>query len=344
MKIFAHNNCLNDPKEFGSFTVVARKLNEYLKKLSVFGDPNSKDTYVLYPEVYATEQRWHRHIPYLACEYSLAPQIVIDKLKAYNPLVFSISNFAKNNLINSGYNKVETVHLGTDSNLWYNTNVSKFETFTYLTVNTSNERSGFEKLIPAFIEFSKDKNVNLIIKDGNNPNFKSYIKSLDCDKIKYINNMLTEDQLRELYNRSHLFLYTNNTTSFGMNPLDSVLCGTPCIVTLGSALKEFIPEWTQPVKVKTQFHQITPQSVLDWQSIGISCFPPEFLSLFSGPIYGERVIQENILEALEFSFNNYEEYINISKHHKDYILNNFTWEICVNNLINKVTDYDKSFS
>lgn len=344
MKFFAHNNCLNDPKEFGSFTVVSRKLNQQFKKMGFLGDPNDQATHVVYPEVYATEQKWNKHIPYLACEYNLAPQIVINKLKLYNPLVLSISDFAKNNLINSGYTKVETVHLGTDPDLWYQTNVKKFDTFTYLTVNTSNERSGFEKLIPAFIEFSNNKDVNLIIKDGNNPNFKGYIKSLDCNKIKYINNMLTEDQLRDLYNKSHLFLYTNNTTSFGMNPLDSVLCGTPCIVTLGSALKEFVPEWTQPIKVKTQVHQITPQSVLDWQDIGINCFPPEFLSLFSGPVYGERVIEKDILDALEFSYNNYQIYLDVVKKHREFIIDNFTWEICAKNLIKKVTEYDQSFS
>lgn len=340
MKFFAHNNCLNDPKEFGSFTVVARKLNDQFKSLNILGDPDSNDTYVIYPEVYATERRWHKHIPYLACEYSLAPQIVIDKLNSYNPLVLAISNFAKKNLNNSGYNKVETVHLGTDPDLWKPVSEDKFSTFTYLTVNTSNERSGYEKLIPAFLEFSKDKNVNLIIKDGNNPNFKSYIESLNYDKIIYIGSMLSQEELRKLYNKSHIFLYTNNTTSFGMNPMDSVLCGTPCIVTLGSALQEFIPEWTQPIKIKTQTEQITPELIREWNHSGINCFPEGFLQVFRGPIYCERVIEKDILNALEHSFANYNIYLDFVEPHKEYILHNFTWQQCALNLLKKVKDYD----
>lgn len=340
MKLFAHNNCLDNPKEFGSFTVVARKLNEHFQKLNILGDPQNKNTYVIYPEVYATEQKWTRQIPYLACEYSLAPQIVIDKLKQYNPLVLSISNFAKNNLFNSGYFKIETVHLGTDPDFWKPTNTDKFDIFTYLTVNSSNERSGYEKLIPAFLEFSKDKNVNLIIKDGNNPNFKQYIESLNCNKIIYIGSMLTQEELRDLYNKSHIFLYTNNTTSFGMNPMDSVLCGTPCITTLGSALKEFIPDWTQPIKITTIVEQITPTLIKEWNTYGINCFPEGFLYAFKDNIYCERVQQNEILDALNYSFNNYSEYLDVLDDHKKYILENFTWKQCANNILNKVKNYD----
>lgn len=340
IKLYAFNGCIDDPNEFGSFTIVSRKLNEQFHLMNILGNPNDESTYVIYPEVFATEQRWKNHIPYLACEYSLSPQIVIDKLQQYRPLVLSISNFAKNNLINSGYDKVETVYLGTDTETWYDSKLSKFSKFTYLTVNTSNDRSGYEKLIPAFMQFAKDKDVQLIIKDGNNPNFRNYILSLQCSKILYIDDRLKQEQLRELYNRSHLFLYTNNTTSFGMNPMDSVMCGTPCIVTMGSALKEFIPEWTQLVKIKTTLEPITHSTIIDWNAIGISSFPSSFLSLFNGIPYGERVIQDDIRDALEYSFNNYQKYLDIVPKHQDFIKENFTWQICARNILQKVGVYD----
>ena len=289
MKFFAYNDKLYSPNEFGSFTVVARKLNMFFDKIGVLGDIKNNNTWIIYPEVFDTEKRWEKQIPYLACEYNLAPTIVINKLKTYNPLVLAISDFAKKNLNNSGYSLVETVHLGTDPTLWYKTQDPKFSTFTFLTVNTSNERSGYEKLIPAFIKFSSDKNVNLIIKDGKNEAFKKYIKGLSCSKIIYIDDMLSEEELRILYNKSHVFLYTNHTTSFGMNPLDSVLCETPAITTHGSALKEFIPEWSQPIKIRTELTKITSELISEWNSIGISCFPASFLSIFGGDVYSEIV-------------------------------------------------------
>lgn len=340
MKIFAYNNDLNKPSEFGSFTVVARKLNKEFLKLGVLGDFNDSDCIVIYPEVFETEQKWRKQIPYLACEYSLAPKIVIDKLKLYNPLVLAISDFAKNNIINSGYTKVETVHLGVDSDIWYPTSEKSKEIFTYLTVNTSNERSGLEKLVAAFNKFSENKNVQLIIKDGKNLPFGNYLKSLNNPKIIYIGDILPEDQLRNLYSQSHLFLYTNNTTSFGMTPLEAVLCGTPTIVTLGSALKEFIPEWTQPYKIKTTYKQLTIDSIRQWQEYGISCFPEYFLNLFQGPIYGERVDEEDILNVLEFSFANYEKYSIIKDKHKQEILSNYTWENTAKNILNIINKYD----
>jgi glycosyltransferase involved in cell wall biosynthesis len=340
MKIFAYNDKLNVPTEFGSFTVVARKLNEQFKKINVLGNIEDPETFVIYPEVFDTAQRWQRQIPLLACEYSLMPQIVLQKLNSYNPKVLAISDFAKNNIINSGYTNVETVLLGSDPILWRPMDIKKFDTFTYLTVNSSNERSGFEKLIPAFIEFSKDKNVNLIIKDGNNPEFKEYIKSLNNPKIIYMDTIMSQEELCELYNKSHLFIYANNTTSFGMNILDSVLCGIPVIATFGSAVKEFLPEWTQPYKIKTEIKHLNSQSIKNWTDIGIRCFPETFLNLFAGDIYGERVIQEDILNALDFSFINYDMYTIISKQHREFILANYTWEICAKNIIQKLQNHD----
>lgn len=339
MKIFAFNDKLDNPSEHGSFTVVSRKLNEQFCKLGVLGDPKDPECFVIYCEVFDTAQKWQRHIPYLACEYSMTPTVVIHKLNYYKPLVLSISEFAKHNLINSGYHNVKAIHLGTSPDCWFKTDDAKFDTFTYLTVNTSNERSGYESLIPSFIEFSKNKNVKLIIKDQENTAFRKFIEKLNCNKIEYIGKPFSEEELRVLYNKSHLFIYANNTTSFGMNAMDSVLCGTPCITTYGSALKEFIPEWSQPIKIRTEMKCLDENSIKEWTKIGINCFPPDFLNFFSGKIYGERVLKEDILEALEYSYYNYKEYLSIASRHKQFILENYTWEKCANKIIEKLNNY-----
>jgi glycosyltransferase involved in cell wall biosynthesis len=279
-------------------------------------------------ECHDTRKGFSQQTPYLACEYSKAPAFSMNWLSEYNPIVLTISEFARANIINTGYdaNKTFAVHLGSDSKTWYKTGAPKFDTFTYLTVNSSTERSGFEALVPAFIEFSKDKDVNLIIKDAQNPKFRDYIQSLNNKKIIYIDAKLSEASLRALYNRSHMFLYTNNTTSFGMTPLDAMLCGTPTIVTLGSALKEFIPEWTQPAKVKTTMVELTKDSIKDWQSIGIASIPDYFLDFFGGPVYGERVIQQDILNSLEFSYANYALYQSIAEKASEYVIENLSWD------------------
>jgi glycosyltransferase involved in cell wall biosynthesis len=342
MKFFAYNDKLNVPNEFGSFTVVARKLNEQFRILDFLGDPTDPECFVIYPEVFETQQIFKKQIPYLACEYSLAPQIVIDRLKQYNPMVLCISQFAQNNLINSGYDNTDYVHLGTDPELWFPLNTDKDKRqypYTYLTVNSSNDRSGFEKLIPSFIEFSKDKKVRLIIKDGKNPEFAQYINSLNQNNIIYIDDMLDEQQLKILYNSSDIFIYANNTTSFGMNPLDAALCGTPVLVTLGSAIKEFIPEWTQPVKIKTEMKEINEQSIDEWHRLGLKSFHKDFLKLFKNKICGERVIEQDIKQVLNYSFFNYKELLDINIEHRKQILENLTWEICAKKIMQKIKEY-----
>jgi glycosyltransferase involved in cell wall biosynthesis len=151
---------------------------------------------------------------------------------------------------------------------------------------------------------------------------------------------MSEDKLRDLYSKSNLFLYTNHTTSFGMTPLEAVLCETPAIVTLGSALKEFIPESTQLYKIYTEYKQLNKDSIQNWIEYGISCFPEYFLNLFDGDIYGERVKEIDIYNALEFSFTNYEKYLIIQKEHKKQILQEFTWENTVKKIINILKKYD----
>jgi glycosyltransferase involved in cell wall biosynthesis len=341
MKFFAYNDKINDLNEFGSFTVVARKLNEQFNILNVLGDINDPECFVIYPEVFETQKVFNKQIPYLACEYSLAPQIVIDRLNSYNPFALAISKFAKNNIINSGYENIDYVHLGTDENFWKKTEDEKFPVFTYLTVNSSNDRSGFESLIPAFLKFSENKNVNLIIKDGKNEDFKNYIHSINNGKIIYIDEMMDEVSLRKLYNQSHLFIYANNTTSFGMNPMDSVMCETPAITTLGSALKEFIPEWTQPYKIRTTVKKISAESIREWDSIGLRSFPEYFLNLFNGEIFGEKVIEEDVFNVLNFSIENYDLYLKIAQKHKEFIIKNYTWRKCAETIIEKVKNYDQ---
>lgn len=341
MNFFAYNDKLDDPNEFGSFTIVSRKLNEQFKILNILGDINDPDCFVIYPEVFETQRQWNKQIPYLACEYSKSPQIVIDRLKVYNPLVLGISKFAKDNIINSGYLNTDYVHLGSDEFFWKKTEDEKFSTFTYLTVNSSNDRSGFESLIPAFLKFSEGKDVNLIIKDGENKDFKNYVGSINNGKIIYIDDGLDEASLRKLYNQSHLFIYANNTTSFGMNPMDSALCGTPVITTFGSALKEFIPEWTQPFKIPTHTQKISKECIREWNEIGLRSFPEHFLNLFDGDIYGERVKEEDISKALNFSFENYELYTTIVLKHRKFILENYTWKICAESIVEKIKKYDQ---
>jgi glycosyltransferase involved in cell wall biosynthesis len=254
----------------------------------------------------------------------------------------AISEFAKENLLRTVGKlnlQVHAVHLGTDPNKWYKINEEKFKTFTYLTVNTSNERSGFEYLIPAFIEFSKDKDVRLIIKDGpHNPNFANYINRLNNPKIKYSCELLPESDLRRLYCKSHVFVYANNTTSFGMNIMDAAMCGTPVIATLGSAIKEFLPEWTQPSKIVSIKHKFDSSIFQKFNEYYIN-YASDILQSHPQGVEGEIVDQKSILSSLEYSYANYKSLEEINVSHRKFILENYTWRHTAEKMISILKNY-----
>lgn len=338
MKLYAHNGSLADPSECGSFTVVARQLNNIFKEREILSQDN--DSFVIVPECLDVQRKFAKHIPFLASEYSNPPHFVSQTLKHYDyPVVLAISEFAKKNLIQSGIdpNKIFTAHLGSNDKIWYPLDLEKEEKFTFLTVNSSNDRSGFEVFIPEFIEFANQvSNVQLIIKDGKNPAFKDWIRKLNCPHIKYIDDRYNEEQMRILYSTSHVHVYYNHTTSFGMTSLDAALCGCPALCTFGSALKEFIPAWTQPFHVTTNTAILDSNAILGWQSIGLNTPPQQFYPFAT---FREELNHEKIAENLHFAYNNYDQLKKINQQHQIFIKNNLNWNKTVDRIIEILNNY-----
>ena len=342
MKYFPYDNNIFNATQCGSFTMVARQLFDEFRAMDILGDPYNSNTTMIHADCLNPTSRAPKYIPYLACEYSYPNNFTASVLARQRNFVLTISEFAKQNLLRTvgPLNlPIHSVHLGTDPNKWYKIDEEKFKTFTYLTVNTSNERSGFEYLIPAFIEFSKDKDVRLVIKDGpHNSNFANYINQLNNPKIKYSCDLLSESNLRRLYCKSHVFVYANNTTSFGMNIMDAAMCGTPVIATLGSAIKEFLPEWTQPSKIVSIKHKFEPSIFQKFDQYFIN-YASDILQAHPQGVEGEIVDQKSILESLEYSYANYKSLEEINVSHRKYILNNFTWRHTAEKMISILRKY-----
>lgn len=333
MKIRSFNDKEHIPEECGSFTILSRALNKSFKNLGVYSQ--NDDAYVIVPESLNTQQKFVKQIPLLACEYSLMPQFVIDWLNQYVPPVLCISNFAANNLINSGYpkEKVHTCLLGVDSDFWRPVNVPKFKNFTFISVNTSNDRSAYEISIIEFLKFAADKpEIRLIIKDGKNENFKKWLKSLNSNQIIYIDDKFPDLMLRELICRSHYGFYINHTTSFGFLNLQVPLCGVPNLCTHGSAIREIVPTWTQPPNlIKTHYAPLNEQILTHWRdTIGLHTPPNGF---YPPNAMREVLDPENIVNSLDYVYNNYSEMIDKNKVFASEIKKDYTWDVCANRII-----------
>jgi len=332
MKIRSYNGSEHIEEECGSFTNLSRELNKQFKSLDIYSTDD--DAFVVVPECLNTRRQFKKQIPFLACEYSRPPQFVTQWLKQYNPITFCISEFARQNLIRGGYlpELIHTSHLGNDANFWTPANVDKFPTFTFITTNTSNDRSGFPIFIPEFIKFAYGKNVRLYIKDGQNDKFESWVKSIDVEnKIIYDGRRLSKVELRDLYGQSHINVYYNSTTSYGLNIGDGALCGLPTLATIGSAVQEFLPPWTQPPRIVTTTVQpLDNEAINCWQEIGLHV-PP--LNLYPPDTTREELDPTNIQSSLNYAYENYEEMLNKNKKHQELIRSEQTWEKCAMRII-----------
>lgn len=338
MKYFAYNDKLFAPNEAGSFTTLSRNLNKAFKKLNILAENENTADIVIYPECLDVGRRWKNQIPLLACEYSKPLSFVAEQLKQY-PLVLGISKFAQNNLINGGLDpeKVKYVYLGSEPEIWYPTGEKKFDKFTYLCVNNSNERGALLETIEAFKIFSQDKkDVQLIIKDGYNKYFKIGIEYKQPKNIKYIHGILSEEGLRYYYNASHFHIYPCHTTSFGFNILDSCLANSCSLSTWGSAPAEFVPSWSQPFKLKSYKEVLTKEQLGKWRMEGLHTTPDHFLDMMGDNVISERVTSEDILKLLAYSYKNYGQYLDILPKYQQYIKENLSWDLTAKNIIKEV--------
>lgn len=332
MKIRSYNGSEHIPSECGSFTIVSRELNKQFKKLGVYSEDS--DSFVVVPECLNTQQQFKNQIPFLACEYSQPPSFVTHWLNQYQPKVFCISQFAKDNLVRGGYpeDKIFVSLLGHDGSFWKPMDIEKFPIFTFITVNTSNDRSGFEVFIPEFLKFAKNKNVRLIVKDGENENFKNWLFSLPGteEKIIYDGWKINRKELKELYCKSHVNIYYNHTTSYGLNINDGALCGLPTLATFGSAIREFLPKWTQPFLVMTGKKSLNEITLNTWRNIGLHTPPSNFYPFGTTR---ESILPDNIRLSLEYVYENYLEMLRINQLHQELIRKVYTWENTVQRLI-----------
>ncbi len=334
MKLFFFNGDLMDLSKNGSFTTASRELNIAANSMGLYADPQHAD-FIVYLDAFDVGRRWPGKItvPYLVSEYNLAPDFCIQTLRQDSPLCLAISQQAADSFINAGYgqNLIKTALLGTSVRKWPNFDILGKSTrrpdvgMIYLSHNTSNQRSGFEVLVPAFLEFAKGKNAKLIIKDQYNPAFAKILQEIDTEKkITYIGDNLSYEQVVHLYNQCHVHLYVNATTSFGMTIVDSAMAGLPQIVTNGSAIKEFVaPEHGLLAKsFSTPVDQIT---IARWNAFGLKNNLLDS-SKFSGPLITERPDFHDLIEKLEFSYSNYPKLLDKNKLFTKWIKDNLTWD------------------
>lgn len=335
MKLFFYNDRLNQLDANGSFTVSSRNLNQAAIDLGHYSPAEKADHIIFMDALDINKTIFNKKaISFLVSEYNFAPKFLIPQLAA-QPIALAISQQAKNSFVNAGADpdKIHVVHLGSDPKMWVDFKQrQKAAPFTFLTINSSNNRSAFEILIPAFLEWAAGKNVRLIIKDQQNDKLQYLINQIDKEKkILYIGQNLNYNQLLNLINQCHAHLYINSTTSFGMTPLDTSLAGLPQILSNSSALPEFTSD--EFVTYVDCYQQEVNELLLgEYRTFGLvnNLLP---LENYNSPLLTARPRAASIINKLQYCMDNYLELVNKNEKYKKWILANKTWHNSIKEIV-----------
>lgn len=117
------------------------------------------------------------------------------------------------------------------------------DTFKFLHIGEPSERKGGEYVYEAFCDvFGGRRDVQLTLKG--NPRFK-----VDCENVVVVREMLSQQDLLQLYYDHHVFLYPSNGEGFGFLPFQAAATGMPTLATDWSGLTDFM-EFMWPIRVE----------------------------------------------------------------------------------------------
>jgi glycosyltransferase involved in cell wall biosynthesis len=358
MKIRMHENdprYYNEPFEqfvnnCGSFSTIIHQLNKAFERMGVLARSEAEADFVgfssgldlnFYPEA---KRRFLIHV----WESNILPQYFIDSRKALgeNYTFFGLSEQISNLWRSNGF-PTETIDLGVDAEFWKpDPQTPKNEKFTFLSVTACNFRSGVNHLISAYSilcahneEFKNG--TKLIIKNTEEraigiPEFLREMKDFGWD-VEYILERQTNQQLRELYNRSHALVYIPTNTSGGIPILEAAAMELLCLVPDYSPTNLYpftavVPTVEMPISVVKDF--LTKNILLPYT------FPPSLVDENKATL--NMLNDDLVAGALMVMFldhqtgNNF--YARQAKANRQKVIQDWTWDKSAEKIVKYLTE------
>jgi glycosyltransferase involved in cell wall biosynthesis len=190
-------------------------------------------------------------------EYSKIPFEWQYKWENFADAVITPSMWTGDKYLDAGLNpeRLYVVPNGYDPDIFnFEPEESKFfdaKKFTFLFVGNHQNRKGLDILLNVWKDaFVKADNVQLFIKDTPQiygySNLLSQIMHLqyhtDCGKITYNGDLLSEQEMANIYKNSKVVVHPYRGEGFGMHVQESVACGAFPIITSQGPTEEFIPQ------------------------------------------------------------------------------------------------------
>jgi len=214
------------PSTAGSFGVVSIEINKALQKIGHYSEPDDAD-FVGISDGLNLSWKYKNKPAFIIHVWDVINSLTHFHLAQYQqsrPRIFGLSNQVGQLWAKYGI-ECPTVHGGCNVNFWDKSRKYN-DKFTFLHVNFTNVRSGFDLLLRAFdLGFRGDPNVKLIVKNTeDNPKLREMIKSFNFGNIEYLTGRKSFEEMRDLYSQSHCLVNVVRHSSLGLPLLEGAAC------------------------------------------------------------------------------------------------------------------------
>ena len=210
-----------------------------------------------YPPIWRWPSQKKTKIVYIQpWEYSKIPFEWQYKFEQFADFLVTPSNWTINNFLNAGLSPSKSVVIpnGYDPLIFDGSKrvdkiYSAQNKFTFVYVGNAQYRKGLDILLNAWKEAtSKDDNVKLIIKDSpqiyGETDLLARIIQLEyksqCAEIEYIDNILSQEEMAQLYINHDILIHPYRGEGFGMHVQEAMACGCIPMVTAGGPTDEIV--------------------------------------------------------------------------------------------------------
>ena len=176
-------------------------------------------------------------------------QLPKDWLKHMNEMdeIWTTSDWAKRVFYNSGVTRpIYSFSLGVDPKIYYPVKRKPYNTFTFLSIGSPSSRKNTQMVVDSFLKlFEGNDSFKLIYKSSGPPDARlnkgtPNVSSIHGHpQIEVIEEVLTDFELANLYDRANCLVYPTSGEGWGMIPFQAIAKGIPTICTNATACTEY---------------------------------------------------------------------------------------------------------
>jgi len=226
---------------------------------------------------------------------------------------------------------------------------SNLRSFRFLCNSKYSYRKGFDILIKAFMEeFSNDDDVSLLlvtrplgtslggiqsIVDDFNAIKSSVKKSEDnLPHVALYTKSIPEKDMPKVYNSCHAYVLISRGEGFSLTPIEAAATGLPVIASNIMSHTDFLKE--------DNAFLVEPEGYIKAQINGHLSNMAKMCRFYEDqlfPDFGEESIKQT-QEYMRFVYNNYSKAKEKASKLRNYIVNNFTWNMAIDKIYKRVRE------